>query len=63
TVGLTHSGLSSTLIELDRLTKYIPRISRYNTLKISNSVTQFGSTVFPVILSTWVCCETVKDVI
>lgn len=62
TVGFIHSGLSGTLIELDRPTKYISRISRYNILKISNSVNQFGSTVLPVILSTWVCCEIVKDV-
>lgn len=62
TVGFIHSGLSSTLIELDRPTKYISRISRCNTLKISNSVVQFGSTVLPVILSTWVCCEMVKEV-
>ncbi|KAI9478322.1 MAG: hypothetical protein EXX96DRAFT_619247 [Benjaminiella poitrasii] len=62
TVGFIHSGLSSTLIKLDRPTKYISRISRCNILKISNSVVQFGSTVLPVILSTWVCCEMVKDV-
>lgn len=62
TVGFVHSGLSSTLIELDRPTKYISRISRCNTLKTSYSVDQFGSTVLPVILSTRVCCEIVKDV-
>ncbi|KAI8636323.1 hypothetical protein BD408DRAFT_426326 [Parasitella parasitica] len=62
TVGFIHSGLSSTLIQLDRPTKYISRISRCNTLVISNSVAQFGSTVLPVVLSTWVCCEMVKEV-
>jgi hypothetical protein len=62
TVGFIHSGLSSTLIELDRPKRYISRISRCNTLKISNSAAQFGSTVLPIILSTWVCCEMVKEV-
>lgn len=62
TVGFIHSGLSSTLIELDRPTKYVSRISRCNTFTISNSVEQFGSTVLPVILSTWVCREMVRDV-
>ncbi|KAI7894488.1 uncharacterized protein EV154DRAFT_498856 [Mucor mucedo] len=62
TVGFIHSGLSSTLIKLDRPTKYISRVSRCSTLKISSSVVQFGSTVLPVILSTWVCCEMVKEV-
>jgi hypothetical protein len=52
TVGFIHPGLSSTLVELDRPTKYISRISRCKTLKISNSIAQFGSTVLPVIIST-----------
>ncbi|CEG81738.1 hypothetical protein RMATCC62417_15900 [Rhizopus microsporus] len=62
TVGFMHSGLSGTLIELDRPTKYISCISRSKALEISNSVTKSGSTVLPVILSTWVCCEIVKEV-
>lgn len=62
TVGFIHSGLSSTLIQLDRPTKYISRISRCKTLVISNYVSQFGPTVLPVILSTWVCSEVVKEV-
>lgn len=62
TVGFIHSGMSSTLIELDRPTKYISRISRCKTLVISNFVNQFGPTVLPVILSTWVCAEIVKEV-
>lgn len=62
TVGFIHSGLSSTLIELDRPTKYISRVSRSKTLVISNFVDQFGPTVLPVILSTWVCSEIVKEV-
>ncbi|KAG0975661.1 hypothetical protein G6F29_011371 [Rhizopus arrhizus] len=61
TVGFIHSGLSSTLIELDRPTKYISRVSRCKALVISNSVDQFGPTVLPVILSTWVCSEIVKE--
>jgi hypothetical protein len=48
TVGFIHSGLSSTLIELDRPTKYISRVSRCKTLVISNFVDQFGPTVLPV---------------
>lgn len=50
------------MIELDRPTTYISRVSRSKALEISNSVTKFGSTVLPVILSTWVCSEIVKEV-
>lgn len=52
----------STLFPLDTPTRYISRISKCNTLKISNSVDQFDSAVLPVILSTWVCCVVLKDV-
>ncbi|KAG1547275.1 hypothetical protein G6F46_009446 [Rhizopus delemar] len=37
-------------------------IVKSKALEISNSVTKFGSTVLPVILSTWVCSEIVKEV-
>lgn len=62
TVGFFHSGLSSTLIQLDRPTKRISRISRCETLEINSSVSRFGSTVLPVVLSVWTCYEIVTEV-
>lgn len=63
TVGFLHSGLSSTMIELDRPTTYISRVSRSKAIAISPSVSKFGSTVLPALLSTWVCREIVKEVL
>ncbi|CAO3672119.1 unnamed protein product, partial [Rhizopus stolonifer] len=63
TVGFIHSGLSCTMIELDRPTSYISRVSRGNRIEISNSVLNFGSTVLPAMLSSWICCEIVKEVL
>ncbi|KAI8072018.1 hypothetical protein BDF21DRAFT_439730 [Thamnidium elegans] len=51
TVGFIHSGLSCTMVELDRPTTYISRVSRGNTIEISNSVSNFGSTVLSAMLS------------
>ncbi|KAG2190961.1 hypothetical protein INT46_006819 [Mucor plumbeus] len=61
TVGFIHSGLSCTMVELDRPTTYISRVSRGNTIEISNSVSNFGSTVLPAMLSSWICCQIVKN--
>ncbi|KAI7889393.1 uncharacterized protein EV154DRAFT_467451 [Mucor mucedo] len=54
TVGFIHSGLSCTMIELDRSTTDISRVSRGSTIEISNSVSNFGSTVLPAILCSWI---------
>ncbi|KAI9340358.1 hypothetical protein BD770DRAFT_372594 [Pilaira anomala] len=63
TVGILHSGLSCTMVELDRPTTYVSRVSRSKKIEISNKIEKFGSTVLPAILSSWVCCEIVKDVL
>ncbi|KAG1455988.1 hypothetical protein G6F56_006937 [Rhizopus delemar] len=63
TVGFIHSGLSCNMVELDRPVPYIYRVSRSNRVEISNSVLNFGSTVLPAMLSSWVCCEIVKEVL
>jgi hypothetical protein len=63
TVGILHSGLSCTMVELDRPTTYVSRVSRGKKIEISNKIEKFGSTVLPAILSSWVCCEIVKDVL
>ncbi|KAI8082440.1 hypothetical protein BDF21DRAFT_493174 [Thamnidium elegans] len=63
TVGFIHSGLSCTMVELDRPTSYISRVSRGNKIKISNSVLNFGSTVLPATLSSWICCEIIKEIL
>lgn len=45
-------------------TAYISRISRGNTIDLSNSLPKFGSTVvLPAMLSSWICCQIVKDVL
>lgn len=62
-MGFLHSGLSSTMIELDRPTTYISRVSRSKAITISPSVSKFGSTVLPALLPTWVCREIVKEVL
>ncbi|GAA5809293.1 hypothetical protein MFLAVUS_002699 [Mucor flavus] len=63
TVGILHSGLSCTMVELDRSTTYVSRISRGKKIEIGSKIEKFGSTVLPTILSSWVCCEIVKDVL
>ncbi|CEP12434.1 hypothetical protein [Parasitella parasitica] len=65
TVGFIHSGLSCTMVELDRPTAYVsPPVSRGNTIEISNSVSNFGSTVLPAtMLSSSICCQIIKDVL
>ncbi|KAG0817507.1 hypothetical protein G6F16_001076 [Rhizopus arrhizus] len=63
TVGILHSGLSCTMVELDRPTTYVSRVSRGKKIESNNKIEKFGSTVLPAILSSWVCCEIVKDVL
>ncbi|KAL9548778.1 hypothetical protein MBANPS3_005521 [Mucor bainieri] len=63
TVGLLYSGLSCTMVDLDRPTAYISRVSRSQTIQISSKIEQFGATVLPALLSSWTCCETVKEVL
>ncbi|KAG1468252.1 hypothetical protein G6F56_003943 [Rhizopus delemar] len=63
TVGVLHSGLSCTIVELDRPSTYVSRVSRGKRIEISNKIEKFGSTVLSAILSFWVCCEIVKDVL
>lgn len=63
TIGILHSGLSCAMIELDRPTTYVSRVSRGQKIEISSKIEKFGSTVLPAILSSWVCCEIVKDVL
>ncbi|KAI8876080.1 hypothetical protein K501DRAFT_164458, partial [Backusella circina FSU 941] len=55
TVGFLHSGLASTLIELDRPTTYISRVKRHRTIKISKNVSQFGPTMLPALMAAWTC--------
>lgn len=63
TVGILHSGLSCTMVELDRPTTYVSRVSRGKKIESNNKIEKFGSMVLPAILSSWVCCEIVKDVL
>lgn len=63
TVALLYYGLSSTLMQLDRPTRCISRISRCKPLEISSSVIKFDSTVLPVISSTWISYETVRELL
>ncbi|CAO3702323.1 unnamed protein product [Rhizopus stolonifer] len=63
TVGFLHSGLSSTLIEVDRPTTYISRVKRHRTVEISNSVFRFGPTVLPTLITAWTCCAITKEVL
>ncbi|KAL7310014.1 hypothetical protein PS15m_012255 [Mucor circinelloides] len=63
TIGILHSGLSCAMVELDGPTTYVSRVSRGKKIEISSKIEKFGSTVLPAILSSWVCCEIVKDVL
>ncbi|KAI9478825.1 MAG: hypothetical protein EXX96DRAFT_619745 [Benjaminiella poitrasii] len=63
TVGILHPGLSCIIVELDRPTAYVFRVSRGKKIEISNKIEKFGSTILSANLSLWVCCEIVKDVL
>ncbi|KAI9258463.1 hypothetical protein EDC94DRAFT_586165 [Helicostylum pulchrum] len=52
-----------TMVELDRPTAYVSCVSRGKKIEISNKIKKIGSTVLSAILSSWVCCEMVKDVL
>jgi hypothetical protein len=41
TIGLIHSGLSSTLLQADRPSYYITRITRYKTIDFSSDISLF----------------------
>ncbi|KAI8977701.1 hypothetical protein BDF20DRAFT_914007 [Mycotypha africana] len=62
TVGFIHSGLANTMIQVDRPTEYVTRVTRHKTIEISHSIEKFGATVLPSILSAWICAETVNQV-
>ncbi|KAI7890860.1 uncharacterized protein EV154DRAFT_421467, partial [Mucor mucedo] len=51
TVGFIHSGLTNTMLRVDRPTEYVTRVTRHKTIEISNSIENFGATVLPSMLS------------
>lgn len=60
-VGLVHSGLSSTLLQADRPSRYITRIIRFKTLHVSDDINTFFQTVIPTLCSAIVVREIVKE--
>ncbi|CAO3661210.1 unnamed protein product [Rhizopus stolonifer] len=62
TVGFIHSGLSNTMLQVDRPTEYITRVTKHKIIEISHSIENFGATVLPSMLSAWMCAEIVNQV-
>ncbi|KAG0931857.1 hypothetical protein G6F57_012002 [Rhizopus arrhizus] len=62
TVGFIHSGLSSTLLNVDRPTRNITRITRQEPIVISYAIEHFGETVPPAMVSVWIATDIVKNI-
>lgn len=62
TVGFIHSGLSSTMINVDRPTPNITRIIRQDPNVISHSIDHFGETVLPAMVSVWIATVIVESI-
>ena len=60
TVGFIHSGLSSTMLNVDRPTRNITRITRQEPIVISYAIEHFGETVLPAMVSVWIATDIVK---
>lgn len=63
TVGFINTGFSSVLLQLDRPSKYISRVTRSKQITISGDPSLFGTAVLPAIVSAWSCREIVADVL
>ncbi|KAG2237056.1 hypothetical protein INT48_001824 [Thamnidium elegans] len=61
TVGFIHSGLQSYVVRADRPTRYITRTQKYKTYHVSNNISNFGSTILPVIYIAWVIKDIAKN--
>ncbi|EIE89935.1 hypothetical protein RO3G_14646 [Rhizopus delemar RA 99-880] len=61
-VGFIHSGLANTMLQVDRPTEYVNRVTRHKTIKIRHSIGNFGATILPSMLSAWICAEMVNQV-
>jgi hypothetical protein len=61
TCGFIHSGLANTILQVDRPTEYVTRVTRHKNTKISHSIENFGATILPSMLSAWICAEIVND--
>lgn len=62
TVDFIHSDLANTMLQVDRPTEYVTRVTRHKTIEISQSIGNFGATVLPPMLSAWICTEIVNQV-
>ncbi|KAG1455819.1 hypothetical protein G6F55_006853 [Rhizopus delemar] len=62
TVGFIHSGLANTMLQVDRPTEYVTRVTRHKTIEISHSIENFGATILLSMLSAWICAEIVNQV-
>jgi hypothetical protein len=61
-VGFVQSGFSSTMVQVDRPTEYITRVTRHKTVGVSHVIENFGGTILPSMLSAWICTEIVNQV-
>ncbi|KAG1170218.1 hypothetical protein G6F70_007725 [Rhizopus microsporus] len=61
TVGFIHSGLSSTMLNVDRPTRNITRVTRQEPIVISHAIEHFGETVLPAMVSVWIATDIVKS--
>lgn len=62
TVGFIHSGLSSTMLNVDRPTRNITRITRQEPIVISHAIEHFGETVLPAMVSVWIATDIVRSI-
>lgn len=63
TIGFITAGLSNVLLQLDRPSRYVSRVTRSKQISISSDPSLFGTTVLPAIVSAWVCREIVADIL
>lgn len=61
TVGFIHSGLNSQMINLNRPTMHVSRVTSYKSTSIGTQISSFNSLI-PAIYSAWACREIVVEV-